>query len=75
MGLHACLAYEKFAFCDLKMLNFWPYFSLNVFVYNLGDCTAPFRKKIIQLMPNFKAPFSLNVYDFWVLQGGSPLAS
>ena len=26
----ACLAYEKCAFCDLKMFNFLPYFSLNV---------------------------------------------
>ena len=33
LGLHACLHKNNFAFCDLNMPNFRPYFSLNV-VYN-----------------------------------------
>ena len=32
----ARLAYENFAFCDLTMRNFWTYFSLNVWVYDVG---------------------------------------
>ena len=71
----ACLAYENFAFCDLRMPNFWTYFSLNVWVYDCRGCMAPSVRKfyIDELkVPNFR-PFSLN--DFWVMQGSNPLAS
>ena len=41
MGVTCLLAGENFAFCDLKMLNFMPYFSLDVSIHNdLGGCTT-----------------------------------
>ena len=42
----ACLAYENFAFCDLKMPNFWTYLVL-MFEYMIGGLYGPLRKKIL----------------------------
>ena len=69
----ACLANENFAFCDLKMPNFWTYFNLNVLVYD-GGCTAPCVRKFYideVKVSNFRPFFSLN--DFWVMQRSNPL--
>ena len=46
--MHTCLAYENCAFCDLKMLNFWPYFI--IIVWFGGGLHGTLRKKILQLM-------------------------
>ena len=44
------LAYEKFAFGELKMLNFRPFFSLNLYVHKFWSLHAPLAKKILHLV-------------------------
>ena len=44
------LAYENFTFGELKMLNFRPFFSLNLYVHEFWSLHAPLPKKILLLM-------------------------
>ena len=44
------LAYENFAFGELKMLNFRPFFSLNLYVHEFWSLHAPLPKKILHLV-------------------------
>ena len=44
------LAYENFAFGELKMLNFRPFFSLNLYVHEFWSLNVPLSKKILHLV-------------------------
>ena len=44
------LAYENFAFGELQMLNFRPYFSLNLYVHEFWCLHVPLPKKILHLV-------------------------
>ena len=44
------LAYENFTFGELKMLNFRPFFSLNLYVHEFWSLHAPLPKKILHLV-------------------------
>ena len=50
-----------------------------MYKYMIWELHGPLRRKILQLMSlrcQISGPyFSLNVYGFWMLRGGSPLAS
>ena len=44
------LAYDNFAFGELKMLNFRPFLSLNLYVREFWSLHAPLPKKILHLV-------------------------
>ena len=44
------LAYEYSAFGELKMLNFKPFFSLNLYLHEFWSLHAPLPKKILHLV-------------------------
>ena len=53
LGVACLLAWEKLAFCDLKMLNFRPYFSLNEYISihnDFGGCTTACLRKFCILV-------------------------
>ena len=65
LGLHASL--HEFAFCDLKMLYFRAYFSLNVYIYiMIWGLHDRLPKKILHFGEinklYFKPFFNLNLY-------------